>query len=82
MVNPHFIDNGLKIFPKGSGKSYRISLFPSPARNDTFYGNKKADVTEVSSLWQLGHLMLDNKTRRFPPPSYEGFGFVGIFPSQ
>jgi hypothetical protein len=28
------------------------------------------------TLRQLGHLSL--KTRRFPPPSHGGFGFIGI----
>jgi hypothetical protein len=38
--------------------------------------NKKAELTKGSSFGSSAILLLF-KTRRFPPPSHEGFGFIG-----
>jgi hypothetical protein len=44
--------------------------------NNSAHKNKNAEHTVGSSF---GSSAIFLKTRRFPPPSHGGFGFIGIF---
>jgi hypothetical protein len=53
----------------------RVSLPHNAFPPKTFIETKKPNY-QGFLLRQLGHLLFNNKTRRFPHPPHEGAGFV------
>jgi len=68
MVAPHFIDSDLEIFHKGPGNPLEKVCSPPWREMETFYGNKKAELTEISSFGSSAISCLIIRPAAFRPP--------------